>query len=106
MGDDCDNCLNASNTTQEDTNYDGLGNACDVCPNNTYVPVDCTVWPLRDANNDCLVDPAGLPLIVDELLSVTIPPTDCHGQPLRDCASDSLVDAMDIQCILDEMLNQ
>lgn len=39
VGDSVDNCLNASNATQLDTDADGFGNACDA-----------------DTNNDCIVN--------------------------------------------------
>jgi len=33
VGDACDNCPNNRNPSQSDTDQDGVGNACDTCPN-------------------------------------------------------------------------
>jgi len=90
-----------------DTDNDGVVNAEDDCPNNApSLPVDCTGRPLRDANEDCLVDDADVSFIVDELLQVTVPPTGCDGLPLRDANGDGLVDGLDLQIIVDEMIGQ
>ncbi|HEX3085833.1 MAG TPA: thrombospondin type 3 repeat-containing protein [Pyrinomonadaceae bacterium] len=38
---DChDNCLSVSNADQTDSDHDGLGNACDICPNDASNDVD------------------------------------------------------------------
>jgi hypothetical protein len=53
-----------------DGDFDGVPNGADECPNNTPgLPVDCAGRPLRDCNNDCLVDGGDVQCIVDELLS-------------------------------------
>jgi hypothetical protein len=89
-----------------DSDCDGVLDANDVCPTNTPgLPVDCTGRPLRDADNDCLVNTADVPLILDELLSVTIPPTGCNGWPLRDTNGDNVVNGADIQQVVNELLN-
>ena len=57
--DDCD----------DDDDSDGLIDEFDVCPSSrSGLPVDCDGRPLRDCNNDCLVNGLDLQCIVDELL--------------------------------------
>ncbi len=50
VGDDCDNCPNASNNDQRDSDFDGLGDACDLCPVTSSGPIVCTPC---SANADC-----------------------------------------------------
>ncbi|MEK6644829.1 MAG: thrombospondin type 3 repeat-containing protein [Planctomycetota bacterium] len=117
VGDVCDGCPTDPDKTTPgecgcgvpdiDTDGDAWLDCTDVCPNNApSLLSDCTGRPLRDANIDCYVNGADIPLIVDELLSVAIPPMSCYGQPLRDCNDDSLLDVLDLQCLVDELLNQ
>lgn len=70
VGDACDNCPNTSNSGQEDADGDSLGDTCDTCPNNTPgLPVCTNGRPLRDCNNDCLMDGLDIQCIVDEILN-------------------------------------
>ena len=88
-----------------DSDGDGVPDESDACPNNTPgLPVDCSGRPLRDANNDCLVNADDIPIIVDELLLLTTPLVGCNGQPLRDANEDSAVDGADLLEIVAEML--
>lgn len=52
-----------------DTDGDGVPDDDDACPNNApHLPVCENGRPMRDCNADCLVDPADIPCIVDEML--------------------------------------
>lgn len=58
--DDCDNCRQVSNLSQEDSDDDGSGNSCDGCPNDAtkLVPGQCGCGVLdtdrdRDGTADC-----------------------------------------------------
>lgn len=88
-----------------DDDQDGVLDTNDVCPTNSpELPIDCTGRPLRDANNDCLVDTDDIPPIADELLSISGPLLGCNGMPLRDANGDTHVDGADIQQIVNELL--
>lgn len=56
--------------SQADSDGDGVCDADDVCPNNAPdLPVDGAGRPLRDANEDCLLDAEDIQIIVSELLN-------------------------------------
>lgn len=53
-----------------DCDGDGIPNAADACPSNApALPVDSTGRPLRDCNNDCLVNGADIACMVNEILN-------------------------------------
>lgn len=88
-----------------DDDQDGVLDTNDACPTNSpQLSIDCTGRPLRDANNDCLVDSDDIPPIADELLSISGPLLGCNGMPLRDTNADNDVDGADIQQIVNELL--
>ena len=68
--DDLDNCIEASNPLQEDTDADGYGNACDA-----------------DFNNDCIVNVTDLGLL--RLVFLT-------GDPDADLNGDGIVNVVDL----------
>lgn len=79
-----DNCLYISNSLQEDSDADMVGDACDL---------DVDGDGVINSEDACPNNAPGLP-------------TECTGRPLRDCNGDCYVDALDVQCIVDEIINQ
>jgi len=88
-----------------DADGDGVADADDACPNTpTYQDVDEDGRPKRDTNNDCVVNAADVPVILNELLGIVAPALDCAGNPLRDANGDLLLNGADIHYITREIV--
>jgi hypothetical protein len=87
--DDIDNCIDSSNSDQADSDVDGVGDACDVCPDIADDQSDSDGDGWGDACDECPTDPN------------KIDPGICGcGTPDTDSDSDGTADCND-QCPLD-----